>query len=154
ALSKDISHVIISPDSELNFLSFATLLTPDGRFVGEKFNIGYVSSARDLLANRPPVAGTASLGIWANPDFGASVARPASPDVALVASRAASVRELRDLRLQPLPGSEKEGKQLSEIASSLGFREVVLHLGPGATEAQLRRVQSPRVLHLATHGFV
>ena len=37
---------------------------------------------------------------------------------------------------------------------SLGFREVVLHLGRGATEAQLRRVQSPRLLHLATHGFV
>ena len=26
-------------------------------------------------------------------------------------------------------------------------------LGPNATEAELRQVSSPRVLHLATHGF-
>ena len=77
-------------------------VTPDGRFVGEKFDIGYVSTARDLLGDAIPVAGTASLAIWANPDFGASVARPASPDVALVASRAASARELRHLRLEPV----------------------------------------------------
>ena len=154
ALPEEISRIIISPDSELNFLSFAALLTPDGRFLAEKFDIGYVSTARDLLVHPPPVAGTPSLVIWANPDFGASVSRRVSATGELAANRAASARELRDLRLQPLPGSEKEGKQLSEIASSLGFREVVLHLGPGATEAQLRRVQSPRVLHLATHGFV
>jgi CHAT domain-containing protein len=153
ALPKDITQVIISPDSELNFLSFATLLTPDGRFVGEKFDIGYVSTARDLLADPASVAGTASLAVWANPDFGASV-RPASTSGELVASRAASTRELRDLRLRPLPGREKEGRLLSEMASEFGFREVVLHLGPGATEAELRRVHSPRVLHLATHGFV
>jgi CHAT domain-containing protein len=30
---------------------------------------------------------------------------------------------------------------------------VELYLGKGATEAELRRVQSPHVLHLATHGF-
>ncbi len=154
ALPKDITHIIISPDSELNFISFASLLGPDGRFVGEKFDIGYVSTARDLLADPPALAGIPSLAIWANPDFGASVARPASSDVALVASRAASTRELRDLRLRPLPGSEKEARRLCKMASEFGLRGVVLHLGPGATEAQLRRVHSPRVLHLATHGFV
>jgi len=154
ALPKDITHVIISPDSELNFLSFATLLTPDGRFVGEKFDIGYVSTGRDLLAIPPSVAGAASLAVWANPDFSANVPPTANPADERVLSRAALACEMRDLRLRPLPGSEKEGRMLSEMASEFGFREVVLHLGSGATEVQLRRVHSPRVLHLATHGFL
>ena len=49
--------VIVSPDAELSFVSFATLLTSDDRFVGEKYSIRYVASGRDLLRETKPAAG-------------------------------------------------------------------------------------------------
>jgi CHAT domain-containing protein len=47
----DTKIVIISPDGTLNFVSFATLLTSDDRFLAEKYSIRYVASGRDLLRN-------------------------------------------------------------------------------------------------------
>jgi CHAT domain-containing protein len=49
----------------------------------------------------------------------------------------------------PLPGS---GVEATNVAKLLG-NDAVLRLGPEAREAELKAVASPRVLHLATHGF-
>jgi CHAT domain-containing protein len=57
--------------------------------------------------------------------------------------------DLQSIRLRPLPGTEKEAADLEKQAG----KAVKLFLGANATEAELRRVSSPRVLHLATHGF-
>ena len=46
-----------------------------------------------------------------------------------------------------LPGTRAEGE---EIAALLGVQP---HLGASALEAQLKALHSPRVLHIATHGF-
>jgi CHAT domain-containing protein len=49
ALPAGTNTVILSPDGELNFLSFATLLSADDKFLIEKYSIRYVASGRDLL---------------------------------------------------------------------------------------------------------
>ena len=153
ALPPGTRSVIISPDGELNFVSFAALLTEDRAFVSEKFLISYVATARDLLPTRETRSTKKDLLVWANPDFGAAVqTEPASTNW-LVSSRAASARAFRDLTFRPLTGAEQEGRRLQAHAADFGFQRVELHLGKDATEAELRRVDSPRVLHLATHGF-
>jgi CHAT domain-containing protein len=58
-------------------------------------------------------------------------------------------RDYRGLKFSPLPGS---GMEATNVAKLLGS-DAVLRLGPDAREAELKAVQSPRVLHLATHGF-
>jgi tetratricopeptide (TPR) repeat protein len=58
-------------------------------------------------------------------------------------------RDYRGLRFDRLPGSEEEAKS---VATLLGG-DCVLRLGKDAREAELKAVVSPRVLHLATHGF-
>ena len=49
-LPDGLKIIIISPDAGLNFLPFATLLTPEDRFLAENYSLRYVSSGRDLLA--------------------------------------------------------------------------------------------------------
>jgi CHAT domain-containing protein len=147
-------QVIISPDGELNFVSFATLLTPEKRFVGEAVSISYVASGRDLLSPEEPARGATDLEVWANPDFGVELPLVASAPPPLPTNRSIVARELRDWNFTPLPGAEDEGRLLQSHASELGFGRVQLHLGKDATEAELRRVQAPHVLHLATHGFI
>jgi CHAT domain len=64
----DTEKIIISPDGELNFLSFATLLTSDERFLAEKYSLSYVSSGRDLLRKVEP-SPELRMTIFADPDF-------------------------------------------------------------------------------------
>jgi len=73
------NRVIISPDGQLNFLSFATLLNPDKGFVAEKYSIQYVTSGRDLLREPQPTQNKQVL-VMANPKFDTDI-QLASSDV-------------------------------------------------------------------------
>jgi CHAT domain-containing protein len=53
-----------------------------------------------------------------------------------------------------LGGAEWEGEQLKANATRLGFATCHAFIGADATEAQLRRIEAPQVMHFATHGFV
>ena len=58
-------------------------------------------------------------------------------------------RDFRGLKFNPLPGS---GIEATNVAKLLGT-DASLRLGVDARESALKAVVSPRVLHLATHGF-
>jgi CHAT domain-containing protein len=68
ALPAGAKTIILSPDGELNFISFATLLTAADEFLVEKYSIGYVASGRDLLREREASA-TELLAVFGNPDI-------------------------------------------------------------------------------------
>ena len=145
--------VVISPDAELSFVSFATLLTADDRFVGEKYSVRYVASGRDLLREIKSTGGTdITMCVFANPDFGNIAAGPPLKQTNTVALRSLEMRNLEGISLPGLPGTEKESAALEAEAKKSGWQAQV-YLGAKATEAELREVHSPRVLHLATHGF-
>lgn len=145
--------VILCPDGALNFLSFATLLTGTGSFVGEGWSLSYVSSGRDLLRESKPTR-EKSIEIIANPDF-------QTPSPAVLAGErnfgAAAVVSMRGvlerIGLSPLPGTKAEEAALRELISREWQWTIVSHLEREATEAVVNAVKSPAVLHLATHGF-
>ncbi len=134
----DCKRVIISPDDRLNFLSFATLLAKEDRFLAEKWGVEYVSSARSLLrAAASDVEKSPKMVIFASPDFEGS---------------GRSGRASRSDQIPLLPGAKREAELLSQQAKNAGV-EVDLYWGSQATEAGLRSLTSPWILHLATHGF-
>ncbi len=146
--------VIISPDGELNFVSFATLLTKDDQFLDQKYSIRYVASGRDLLREPPAKPPARTLTVYANPEFQRRDEGGRMKDEGTsVAMREIEQRDFRDIRLSPLPGTEKEARSLQANSAALGLKETVIRLGPQATEADLNAVRSPFILHLATHGF-
>ena len=49
ALPSQTKRIIISPDGQLNFISFATLLAKDKQFLAQTYDVQYVASGRDLL---------------------------------------------------------------------------------------------------------
>jgi CHAT domain-containing protein len=152
-LPDDSKTVIVSPDAELSFISFATLLRNDNRFVSEKYSIRYVASGRDLLRDtKAAPAPTTTMRIFANPDFAGGSGTPAQEQTNAMAVRSFEMRELENLSLPNLPGTEKEAASLEARARTSGWQPEVI-LGPNATEAELRKTNSPRILHLATHGF-
>jgi CHAT domain-containing protein len=145
--------VILSPDGDLNFVSFVTLMAPDGEFLAEKYSLRYVASGRDLLReiNLSTAKGLVAFG---NPDFGGEIKLAANRSVDEAASplRTLELRDFGGVSLPPLPGTGAECSALKNQVARSGTKAQVF-LGAEATEAQLRQVESPRILHLATHGF-
>ncbi|HUB67502.1 MAG TPA: CHAT domain-containing tetratricopeptide repeat protein [Candidatus Methylacidiphilales bacterium] len=132
ALPGDVHRLVISPDGELDFVSFATLLDPQGRFFGDDFELEYVSSGRDLLRRQTRPPRSRELVIFADPNYGRS-----SGDGDF---------------FSPLPGTEREAAFLLKQAAGWGLG-ARLYRGAEASEANLSQQNSPYILHLATHGI-
>ena len=148
ALPNGARSVLISPEKSVSFVPFAALNGPDGKFVGEDFNVAYLGSARDLL--RPSIPSTAkSLVVFANPVFEASSEKETSRESRVISGQASLFGQIE---LPPLPGTQAEAEALASVASDAGWRADIF-VGSQATEEQLRKVAAPSILHLATHGF-
>ena len=133
-------RVILSPDANLNFVSFATLLDGADHFWAEDFTLNYVSSGRDLLEEQQGLPLHRQMVIFANPDFNHATGHRA---------RLASGED--DL-LAPLPGTEREAAFLQVVAQD-NQMDVHVYRGAEASKQNLAKQDSPYVLHLATHGL-
>jgi CHAT domain-containing protein len=138
--------VVISPDGLLNLVPFAALVDSEGHSLLERYRLAYVSSGRELMGSAgETIQPNSDLLLVANPAFGKKVQSAGSAE--------ASVRS-RDFRgiFVPLPGTEREAKEIPPLVLGEKGRKHVLE-GINATEHAVKNTRSPRILHLATHGF-
>jgi CHAT domain-containing protein len=152
-----IDTLYLAPDGELNLVPFAALIEADGKFLVENRKLVYLSSGRDLLrAPEPFGAGTL---IFAGPDYNANPqqARPTAPVVALTQSTKSTSnrrsQETGGLIWSRLPGAESEASEVQLALKDPQYAPVSLFTGTNATEESFKNVQSPRILHVATHGY-
>lgn len=139
------ARLIVSPDGELNKVPFAALRRPDGLYLVEKQIISYVASGRDLLRHETDVAATLDLLLVANPAFDDQEALHTTPLTGEVL-RTTDFGE----RFDPLPGTAEEARVIPPLVT--GAQKRILE-GREATASAVRTTTSPRILHLATHGF-
>jgi tetratricopeptide (TPR) repeat protein len=156
ALPSQTKRIIISPDGELNFISFATLLTKDKQFLAQTYSVQYVASGRDLLREpKPSIA--REVVLFANPDFGlASGAMLAKvddgSDPGSKSIRGSEKRDVEDWSFESLDGTQKESDELIKKFTGWGWTPSDL-TKKEATKEALLKIHSPYILHLATHGF-
>ena len=157
ALPSQTKKIIISPDGQLNFISFATLLTKDQQFLAQIYDVQYVASGRDLLRELKPST-VKEVMLFANPDFGlASTAMLAkaehrSSDGGSKSIRGSEKREIEDWSFGSLEGTQKERDELIKKFVGWGWTPTDF-IAKEATKEALLKIHSPYILHLATHGF-
>lgn len=148
-------NIFLSPDGALNLIPFAGLVDENGKYLVESYTISYLTSGRDLLRLQIPRQSRAASLIIGNPLYDNPLLRErptaggAQPNN--IARQAAANRSSVDftaLDYKPLPGTAEEAKALQVMLPG-----ATLFLGSQATEAALKQVRAPRVLHIATHGF-
>jgi CHAT domain-containing protein/Tfp pilus assembly protein PilF len=173
----EFRRLLIAPDGQLNLVPFAALVDRQGRYLVERYSISYLTSGRDLL--RPPVRrpDNQDTVIVADPDYDAAVDVIAarSQDVGLppelsgawriklpgVAARSRDVglptglpqsagSNFNQARIYfpPLKGTAGEARALKTI-----LPQATVFTREQATEAALKQLHSPGILHVATHGF-
>jgi CHAT domain-containing protein/tetratricopeptide (TPR) repeat protein len=144
------TRLFLCPDGSLARLPFGLLPDTDGRLLMDTHTISYVGSGRDVLRFGAASTGTPTAPlVVANPDFDLGERGPGRPGSS-PPSRTWSLRQtLQKYRpFQPLPGTAVEGER---IAASLGVKP---WQGRDALEGPFKQqCRSPRILHLATHGF-
>ncbi|MBC8258387.1 MAG: CHAT domain-containing protein [SAR324 cluster bacterium] len=161
----ETASIFISPDGLLNVLPFDVLTDEDDSYLLENFDLRIISSARDLALDPLPEA-KGELLIIAGPDYDSDkiLKTPAAREVTHKRSRSVSQGArmgsgLRGLNFDPLPGAEKEGEVIKDVAdtkdkSTGGSRSSSIYSQRIAEENLLRKMSAPpEVLHIATHGF-
>ena len=161
--------VYFSPTGLLHRLNFNAIMTKDGKPLGYLLNLVQLGSTRQI-ALPPPTTNSAPSseailfgGINYEPDTlnnpPIEVKSPVKPDYA--GTRGGLSFEGADSTLRGgtwayLPWTDKEVRSLQVILKQAGLRPI-LNRGSEASEEAFKSIgvggASPRVLHLATHGF-
>jgi len=158
ALPSAMRRIIISPDGQLNFISFATLLDKDQQFLAQRYSVQYVASGRDLLRDLKPSTSKEVI-LFADPDFDLGSARMlatadnSSSEPVSTSIRGSEKRDIEDWSFEPLSGTQKEGDELAKKFAGWDWSATELTAKEATKQAILKKVHSPYILHLATHGF-
>jgi tetratricopeptide (TPR) repeat protein len=149
----EFRRLLIAPDGLLNLVPFAALVGRQGSYLVERYSISYLTSGRDLLRSPVRRPDNQYTVIVADPDYGAAGNAFAARrrDVGLphgLPQSAGSNFNLDQIYFPPLKGTAGEARALKTILP----RAKVFTRGQ-ATEAALKQLHSPGILHVATHGF-
>ena len=151
----DTRHVFLSPDGTLSLIPFEIFRQQNGHFLVSKYTFNYLACGRDVLGFGERALQDKPSIIMGNPDFdlidaeeGTSIFKNSAKKTQFLA--ASYSRDLRGLHFSPLPGTQVEVRKISNI---LGRDKIELYTGKMAREEVLMQADSPRFLHLATHGF-
>ena len=136
--------IYLSAEGAYHFINLNGLQDQDGKYIIETKNIIRISSAVDLL-NVSSSYDQTSIALFGSPSF----------DLKTTSTNNSNdhwTRALRGTVLAPLPGTKEETKSIHSTMTSSGFQALV-YLDEEASEEAVKAVKSPRVLHIATHGF-
>ncbi len=122
-----INAIYLSSDGVYNQLSVNSLESPNGTYVLDDLSILNVSSLRSLVGENDAVSAQKIAVLLGNPTYGSA-------------------------EIDPLPGTGKEIATISSILKSSGYKSTI-YQSTVATEANIKAVKSPKLLHIATHGF-
>lgn len=138
--TKEIKRLYISADGVYNQINIGTLQEQGGRFLTEEKEIVYLTNSREVVDLKKP-SGTAPFGsktavLIGNPHY----------------SKGLVWEKVKTSPLPELPGTEKEITLIEKQLKPAGWKITRL-AGDEATETNLKKQNSPALLHIATHGF-
>ena len=144
---RDKEHVFLVPDGILHLLPFKALKDEGGQYLGSKVLLTRLGSARDIVV-LPVERKTAASVIIANPVYAARTTK--------ISSGKGKIKTVSDtlggIEFSPLPGTKTESESIQRTMREMK-QDVNLYTQLEATEVMIGNVYSPRVLHIATHGF-
>lgn len=142
------SPVFIVPDSNINLVPFSALIAPRTQSrLGSYVSLRILGSGRDLVVENQQKNTSQLPVIIANPDFDLDhrgiVSSKEESELRVLRSKMGSSSAAWDM----LPSTEIEGKSIASLLKSQMIS------GKDATADKIKALVSPRILHVASHGF-
>lgn len=123
-----VKNVYLALDGIYYQVNIGALKRPDNTFVSDALNLRLYSSTRDLVRETQGSSTRKKADFFGYPDYGSKGL------------------------LTDLPGTKAEIDAVSAITRSKGYTTNT-YLRRDATEENFKRIASPSLLHIATHGF-
>ncbi len=136
------SKLLVAPDGLLNLVPMGAMVDETGKHLVRRFTFTYLTSGRDLLRIGAGAKPKSSPLIVADPTF------DEADSATTRGTRGRRSRDFRSMKWERLPGTGEEADALVKLLADARVLR-----GAKATEASLKKVRGPRVLHVATHGF-
>jgi CHAT domain-containing protein/TPR repeat protein len=158
-----LAHLFISPDGILSVLPFEALQDEEGRVLIDTLPVSYLSTGRDLVrlsheseaeTGRPVVlaspvyAATEAIARRSNPASQRLIGDPVDGEDPSFEASPLTLDDIIQGHWDPLPGTAEEAQTIESV-----FPDAEVLTETEATAEALRAVDSPRFLHIATHGF-
>ena len=146
-------HLFVSPDGSLELVPFEVLRSQKGEYLIGSYQISYVAAGRDILRferKESASARPAEAVILADPNYDLGLK---STDPGLVELTASPARGAFLTSFSRLPDTRLEADAIENILTQRMRITVRDFQGEKAVESALRAVDSPKILHLATHGY-
>ena len=151
------THLLVSPDGQLDLIPFEALVDIKGQYLIERFSVTYLTTGRDLLRMQVARASRSGPMVFADPAFGepgsVAVAKAERPGFG---SRTATTKrrsittahDLSGVYFAPLTGTAVEARAIQAL-----FPETQVFTGARASKSLIKQIDAPSILHIATHGF-
>ncbi len=137
----DPARIFFSADGVYQQISLNTLKNPaTKKYLLEESDIRLVANTKDIL-QQPKTITSTTASIFSYPDYGVKTIATHSTE------RIPGFPDLKEL-----PGTKIESDSIKKIMLTQKWK-VKEYLQKEATEDSIKKINSPRVLHIATHGF-
>ncbi len=157
---KGVRKVYLSPDGAYHQISLYTLLNPvSGNYLLEEIDIALLTNSKDMLADQTKdLIGNKTALLVGRPNYSVNQAVATTQTTQ---SRGAMREIMRGAAFSDLAGTEKEVKYIDSVLQANQWK-THLYVGNKADENAVKKsdslwqhlqIQSPTILHIATHGF-
>ncbi len=137
-------QIYLIPDGVLHLLPFKALQNEQGEYLAQQVELTRIGSVRDIVFPQQTIKTNPST-IMANPVYSAQVDNTETPNQTVSP-------KLHDLNFIPLPGTQAESESIQKTMQQLQ-QPVNVYTETQASETTIKKEKSPRILHIATHGF-
>ncbi len=134
----------LATDSHLQILPFHLIKTAEGEYLGDRYRLHNLTTARDLLRHQCVPTSTNPPLILTDPDYDGGIAPtpPTHPKTGLQVSD-----RLDGQRFDRLEINRQFGERVARSYGTTCYTDIE------ATVGRLERLNAPRLLFIATHGF-
>ena len=154
---KDVKKIYLVTDGIYNSINIESIYNPNRKqYLIDYLKIQPIQNIRAITDDKKDFKvgmNTKSI-LFGNPDFDLLIANKKENEFSL--ERGLDIELLDEIKsgvkISPLNGTQKEIETLDAILNNSNFT-VELFSNANATEDNLKKIQSPDILHIATHGY-
>lgn len=154
---KDIKSIFFVPDGIYNSINIESIYNPkQKKYIIDYLKINLIQNASKINSTQNNINSSIKAVLFGNPDFNLKIVKENNNSFSNVLTRgldSPTINKIKEsVKINSISGTSTEIENISTILKENEYN-VEVFSSANASEFNLKRVDSPDILHIATHGF-